>query len=208
MPGGLAGEPRKGARGIALAAGAVTGLAGGSRAGGAAAPRHCAAALRILSRRSDARFQLAGFSDGGPDSIEPAELDAWIAGGVEYLGRLDDVRPAIRPSSVFVLPSYREGTPRSVLEAMAMGRPIITTDVPGCRETVVAGSNGLLVPARDAEALAFAMESLIEQPHLRAEMGDRSLALCRSKYDVNEVTTVLLQHLGLLETSASVGRPQ
>ena len=114
----------------------------------------------------------------------------------------------MRQSSVFVLPSYREGTPRSVLEAMAMGRPIITTDVPGCRETVVEGSNGLLVPARDPKALASAMESLIEQPHLRAEMGARSLELCRSKYDVDEVTAALLQHLGLLETSASTGRPQ
>ena len=158
-----------------------------------------AAALQILSRRSDARFLLAGFRDGGPDCIHPRELDAWIEGGVEYLGPLDDVRPAMRQASVFVLPSYREGTPRSVLEAMAMGRPIITTDVPGCRETVVDGSNGLLVPPRDSEALAAAMESLIEQPGLRSEMGVRGLELCRSKYNVDEVTTALLEHLGLLE---------
>ncbi len=167
-----------------------------------------AAAVQILSRRSDARFLLAGHRDGGPDCVHVTELDGWIRGGVEYLGQLDDVRPAIRQSSVFVLPSYREGTPRSVLEAMAMGRPIITTDVPGCRETVVEGSNGLLVPPRDAGALAAAMESLIEQPDLRRAMGARSLDLCRSKYDVDEVTTVLLEHLGLLKTSAPKGPPQ
>ena len=167
-----------------------------------------AAALQILSRRRDARFLLAGYRDGGPDCIRATELDDWISGGVEYLGALDDVRPAIRQSSVFVLPSYREGTPRSVLEAMAMGRPIITTDVPGCRETVVEGRNGLLVPPRDPDALAAAMERLIEQPDLRVEMGARSLELCRSKFDVDEVTMALLEHLGLLKTSDSEGLPQ
>lgn len=158
---------------------------------------YAAAASQILSRRTDARFLLAGYRDEGPDCIAAGELDGWIGDGIEYLGPLDDVRPAIRQSSVYVLPSYREGTPRSVLEAMAMGRPIITTDVPGCRETVVDGKNGLLVPPRDRESLAAAMESLIEQPHLRAEMGARSLELCRSKYDVEEVNAALLEHLGL-----------
>jgi glycosyltransferase involved in cell wall biosynthesis len=169
---------------------------------------YAAAALHLLSRRSDARFLLAGYRDGGPDCIRAGELDDWIAGGLEYLGPLDDVRPAIRESSVFVLPSYREGTPRSVLEAMAMGRPIITTDVPGCRETVVDGSNGLLVPPRDPKALAAAMERLIDHRDLRVEMGARSLELCRSRYDVNEVNTALLGHLGLLGAPASKGRPQ
>jgi glycosyltransferase involved in cell wall biosynthesis len=162
---------------------------------------YAAAALRIRSRRSGARFLLAGYRDGGPDCIRAAELDGWVSEGLEYLGPLGDVRPAIRESSVYVLPSYREGTPRSVLEAMAMGRPIITADVPGCRETVVHGKNGLLVPPRDPESLAAAMESLIEQPGLRAEMGARSLELCRSKYDVDAVNTALLEHLGLLGPS-------
>lgn len=166
---------------------------------------YATAALQILSRRTDARFLLAGYRDGGPDCIRASELDAWTAGGVEYLGPLKDVRPVICESSVFVLPSYREGTPRSVLEAMAMGRPIITTDVPGCRETVVDGRNGLLVPPRDPDALASAMERLIDQPDLRAEMGARSLELCRSKYDVDEVNTALLEHLGLLGAGAANG---
>lgn len=158
---------------------------------------YASAALSILSRRRDARFLLAGYADDGPDRINPGELESWISGGIEYLGALDDVRPAIRQSSIYVLPSYREGTPRSVLEAMAMGRPIITTEVAGCRETVVHSQNGLLVPARDSEALAKALERLIDQPHLRSEMGARSLDLCRSKYDVDKVNAVLLDYLGL-----------
>lgn len=154
-------------------------------------------ALRILSGRGDARFLLAGYIDEGPDRIDSAELDRWIAGGIEYLGALEDVRPAIRKASVFVLPSYREGTPRSVLEAMAMGRPIITTDVPGCRETVVQGVNGLLVPPRNRELLIKAMETLIESPDLRTEMGLQSLEICRSKFDVDAVNAHMLELLAL-----------
>jgi glycosyltransferase involved in cell wall biosynthesis len=156
-----------------------------------------AAASAILARRRDARFLLAGYPDEGPDGIDPAELEAWQASGVEYLGRLDDVRPAIAAASVYVLPSYREGTPRSVLEAMAMGRPVVTTDGPGCRETVVDGDNGFLVEPRDPAALAKAMELLIDEPALRARMGANGLALCRAKYDVEQVNAVLMRHLSL-----------
>ena len=153
------------------------------------------AALNILAQKREARFLLAGYIDEGPDGIDPTELESWISGGIEYLGALEDVRPAIGRASVFVLPSYREGTPRSVLEAMAMGRPIVTTDVPGCRETVVHGLNGLLVPARDPMALAEAMLQMIDRPEIRREMGDQSLQLCRSKYDVDRVNAQLLEHL-------------
>ncbi|TKF88134.1 glycosyltransferase, partial [Vibrio sp. F13] len=89
-----------------------------------------------------------------PDSIQESELQSWVDGGyIDFLGRMDDVKPAITQSAVYVLPSYREGTPRSVLEAMAMGRPIITTDAPGCRETVVNGVNGFLIPVKDSIAI-------------------------------------------------------
>ena len=88
-----------------------------------------------------------GWIDENPAAIAQAELDTWVAEQVvNYWGKLSDVRPAIAASSVYVLPSYREGTPRTVLEAMAMGRAIITTDAPGCRETVIHGQNGYLVP--------------------------------------------------------------
>jgi glycosyltransferase involved in cell wall biosynthesis len=101
-----------------------------------------AAAARVKKRYPAVPVRLVGFLDQTPDSISQSELDAIIASGVEFLGKMDDVRPAIAGCSVYVLPSYREGTPRSVLEAMAMGRAIITTDAPGCRETVVDGQNG------------------------------------------------------------------
>ena len=158
---------------------------------------YAAAALATLERGSKARFLLAGYIDQGHDGIDAAELDGWIESGIDYLGPLDDVRPAIASASVFVLPSYREGTPRSVLEAMAMGRPIITTDVPGCRETVVDGVNGLLVTARDVEPLASAMQWMVDHPERKSEMGAQSLEMCRRKYDVNAVNSQLLEHLGL-----------
>lgn len=78
-----------------------------------------------------------------------------------------------------------------------MGRPIITTDVPGCRETVVDGVNGLLVTARDVEPLASAMQWMVDHPERRSEMGAQSLEMCRRKYDVNAVNAQLLEHLGL-----------
>lgn len=106
-----------------------------------------------------ARFQILGSLDAGnPASIEPDELLHWIENQhVEYLGQTDDVRPFIARASVVVLPSYREGMPRALLEGMAMGKPIITTDSVGCRETVDEGKNGFIVPSENAEALTDAM---------------------------------------------------
>jgi glycosyltransferase involved in cell wall biosynthesis len=155
------------------------------------------AALAIIRERNDCRFSLAGFFDEGPDGISKLELDHWIAGGLEYLGPLDDVRPALREASVYVLPSYREGTPRSVLEAMAMGRPVITTDVPGCRETVVDGVNGLLVKERDTPSLIAAMLTLADDAAARTEMGAASYKYACDKFAVEKVNQELLEHLGL-----------
>ena len=155
------------------------------------------AALSILQERSDCRFLLAGFIDEGPDAISRTELDRWIEGGICFLGSLDDVRPALADASIYVLPSYREGTPRSVLEAMSMGRPIITTDVPGCRETVADGVNGLLVPERNAGALAAAMRALADRAGMRERMGDLSRQIAVEKYAVDKVNDALMAHLGL-----------
>jgi glycosyltransferase involved in cell wall biosynthesis len=137
------------------------------------------AALVILRERNDCRFALAGFFDEGRDGISKHELDRWIAGGLEYLGPLDDVRPAIRAASVYVLPSYREGTPRSVLEAMAMGRAVITTDVPGCRETVVDGVNGLLVKDRETASLVAAMRTFAGERSAH-EIGSHQLGTSKN----------------------------
>ncbi len=132
-------------------------------------------------------------------SIDAAELASWQADGtIEYLGHLDDVRPAFAAARVYVLPSYyREGTPRTVLEAMAMGRPIVTTDAPGCRETVVDGVNGFLVPVRDDLALEAALERFILDPSLAERMGRESLAIAREKYDVHKVNAVIMAAMHL-----------
>ena len=116
----------------------------------------------VKAKHAHAAFRLVGWIDDHPTAIEEADLRSWVEEGVvEYLGRLEDVRPAISAASVYVLPSHQEGTPHTVLEAMAMGRPIVTTDAPGCRETVRPGQNGYLVPVRDAAALAKALERFI-----------------------------------------------
>ena len=156
------------------------------------------AGLALRAWHPDCRILLAGYPDEGADGVELDELNEWQAGGLEYLGQLADVRPAITQASVFVLPSYyREGTPRSTLEAMAMGRPVITTDMPGCRETVTDGKNGFLVPARDADALLDAMQRLASDPSMRARMGAESRAICERRFEVGDVTRALLDHLSL-----------
>lgn len=169
---------------------------------------YVAAAAKVREMYPDAVFRLVGFIDENPDSITQAELDQWIAEGhIEYLGALEDVRPAIAGASVYVLPSYREGTPRTVLEAMAMGRPIITTDAPGCRETVVEGDNGYLVPVKAVDELVDAMTRFIDQPELVASMGQRSRAIAEEKYDVHKVNAVMLEAMGI-NAAASTSTPQ
>lgn len=143
-------------------------------------------------------FRLVGWIDDNPDAITQRELDQWVDSGLlEFLGRLDDVRPAISDCSVYVLPSYREGTPRTVLEAMAMGRAVITTDAPGCRETVVDGDNGFLVPVKDVNALADAMIKMVATPGLAASMGERSRRIAEEKYDVHKVNAAMLEGMGI-----------
>jgi len=145
------------------------------------------------------RFFLAGWIDSNPRAIDKEQLQAWQdSGAIEYLGKLSDVREAIAGCSVYVLPSYREGTPRTVLEAMAMGRPVITTDVPGCRETVVDGKNGLLVPAKDSKALADAMLSFVYEPGMIAYMGEASRRIASEKYDVRKVNAQILAAMSLV----------
>nr|WP_298248835.1 glycosyltransferase family 4 protein [uncultured Halomonas sp.] len=159
---------------------------------------YVAAAAQVREHYPEAVFCLAGDIDTNPDSITRQELNEWrSAGHIEYLGHLDDVRPAIADASVYVLPSYREGTPRTVLEAMAMGRPIITTDAPGCRETVVEGENGYLVPVKAVQELAEAMIQFIEAPELVARMGARSRDIAVDKYDVHKVNAVMLESMGI-----------
>lgn len=156
------------------------------------------AAQCVRELHPETRFQLVGWIDENPDAIAQHELDAWVAEGcIEFLGRLDDVRPVIADCSVYVLPSYREGTPRTVLEAMAMGRPVITTDAPGCRETVVDGDNGFLVPPKSVDALVAAILCFVEDATLAPRMGARSRRIAEEKYDVHKVNDIMLREMGI-----------
>lgn len=204
------------------------------------------AARWVRTKYPQARFLLAGGFDQNPAAISQEEIRQWQEeGDIEYLGNLEDVRHALSQSLVYVLPSYyREGTPRTILEAMSMGRPIITTDAPGCRETVQfvrgqksevrsqrlesschqakvenrtakdagseeaygtikQGENGFLVPVRDADALATAMEKFIEQPDLAQSMGRESRQIAEEKYDVYKVNQVILESLGIYLSEVS-----
>ena len=152
----------------------------------------------IKTKYPKVQFCLVGWIDENPSSISKDDLQSWINEGlVDYLGKMTDVRPAISGCSVYVLPSYREGTPRTVLEAMAMGRPIITTDAPGCRDTVCHGSNGFLVPVRDTVILAQMMERFVENRVLIEKMGKKSRKIAEKKYDVRKVNQIIIKNLGL-----------
>jgi glycosyltransferase involved in cell wall biosynthesis len=157
------------------------------------------AARRLRARYPQARFRLLGPLDTNPTAISTADLESWRAEGVvEYLGQVEDVRPHLADTTAYVLPSaYREGIPRTLLEAMSTGRAIITTDTPGCRETVVPGENGFLVPAGDALALAQAMERFVVQPDLAVDFGRRARALAEERFDVRKVNAVMLEAMGL-----------
>jgi glycosyltransferase involved in cell wall biosynthesis len=160
------------------------------------------AAERIKSRHPECEFRLVGSPEKGPDSIPQSDIeDRARRGIIEYVGEVRDVRPEIARCTVYVLPSYREGIPRSVLEAMSSGRPVITTDVPGCRQTVQPGVNGLLVPPFDSEALAKAMEHLLRNPTLIEPMGRASRKIAAEKFDVREINSELLGEMQLASSS-------
>jgi glycosyltransferase involved in cell wall biosynthesis len=161
-----------------------------------------AAAKIVRERCSGATFTVVGWIDDNPDSISESELSEWKSEGiVEFLGKQTEVRPAISASSVYVLPSYCEGTPRTVLEAMSMGRPVITTDAPGCRETVRDGDNGFMVPIKSVEELANAMMSFVDKPELIEKMGRRSREIAEEKYDVHKVNAAMLEEMGIEQAS-------
>ncbi|MFM7261760.1 MAG: glycosyltransferase family 4 protein [bacterium] len=154
------------------------------------------AARMVRARRPDVRFRLVGWIDANPTAIARAELDAWVREGiVEFAGRVDDPRAELAAASVFVLPSYREGTPKAALEALAIGRAIVTTDVPGCRATVEHGVNGLLVAPRDANAIAEACLALAGNPARIAVMGVASRRKA-TEFDVRRVNAAIIDALG------------
>jgi len=159
---------------------------------------YLAAAQAVTKVYPKARFKLIGGFDNKSEAISREQITNAVSGGyIEYLGKLEDVRHALYESDVFVLPSYREGTSKSILEAMACSMPVITCDVPGCNNLVTNEDNGFLVPAQNSIALAQAMLRFIEEPLLVKAMGQRSRSIVEDKYDVRKVNKIILQNMGL-----------
>ena len=155
------------------------------------------AARQIKQRHPQVRFMLLGALENIQDSMSAGGLQSYIDDQtIEYFGETTDVTTYYRQCSVYVLPSYREGTPRTVLEAMAMARPVITTDTQGCRETVIEGKNGYLVPVKNSSALADKMEWFIRHPEVIETMGQESLKLCKEKFDVKKVNGEMMRWMG------------
>jgi glycosyltransferase involved in cell wall biosynthesis len=159
--------------------------------------REYAEAARQVGRtHQNVRFQLLGpLGVANRTAIAQSELRDWVAEGtIDYRGETDDVRPFIAAAHCAVLPSYREGMPRVLLEAAAMGRPLIATDVTGCREVVVEGSNGFLCRVRDAGDLALKVEAFLAlPPDVRRRMGEASRALAMRCFDARGVAATYLQ---------------
>jgi glycosyltransferase involved in cell wall biosynthesis len=156
-------------------------------------------AARIVKKLyPNASFVVVGGFDTNPSSIKEEELNSWIDEGlIEYPGQVKDVRAWIARSHVFVLPSYREGMPRTSQEAMAMGRAVVSTDTAGCRDTVVEGRNGFLVPVKDSIALAAALKIFIEQPNLIESMGKESRRMAEVRFDAYIINQVILKEMQL-----------
>jgi len=157
------------------------------------------AAKMIRSRHPRVRCILVGGLDPNPSGLTHKEVESWVAAGsIEWTGSVANVKEWIAKASVFVLPSYyREGVPRSTQEAMAMGRPIITTDWVGCRETVEDGVNGFLVPVMNASAVESAMERFVSDSELIKSMGDQSRRIAEERFSVYESNRIILKALGL-----------
>ncbi|MFA0083549.1 glycosyltransferase family 4 protein [Vibrio breoganii] len=166
--------------------------------------REYAKAAEIVKRSyPESIFELVGPEDSSPDRISLDEIREWCdTGSIIYGGATNDVRPYIDRCAVYVLPSYHEGMPRTVLEAMAMGRPILTTDVPGCRETVENGVNGWLVEKANVEQLAERMIWFIENEEQWPVMGKKSCEMASEKFDVHKVNAEILNIMGLADEKA------
>lgn len=146
------------------------------------------AASLLFTKHPDVVFQIVGEPDpGNPSTIQLNEIDLWQSlPNINFLGRRNDVAAILRASHIVCLPSYREGLPKALLEALSSGRPIITTDVPGCRNVCNDGVNGLLVPARDVTALSSAIEKLVLNPELRQAMGQAGRLRAETEFS-NEI---------------------
>ena len=159
---------------------------------------YAAAAERLRGEFPDARFQMLGPQESGLGRVTMEELKLWQKKGVEYLGETEDVRPFLAACHVVVLPtSYREGLPRSLLEGMATGRPLLTTNMPGARETVVADKNGILVEPNDVNDLVKAMRWYLEHSEELERMGRQSRIMAEDRFAVSYVNQLIVTALDL-----------
>lgn len=165
------------------------------------------AARRLKDSGSDARFVLVGETDpANPASIPPAKLEGWVGEGiVEWWGRRNDMPPVFAESAIVCLPSYCEGLPKVLLEAAASGRAIVATDVPGCREIVHQEINGLLVPPRDAESLASAVQRLLGDKQLRERMARAGRTIVEDNFSIEQVVSETLALYASLHGSMAPG---
>lgn len=155
----------------------------------------------VKEKYPNVRCLLVGPFDSNPSALRESELKPYLDKSiVEYFGEQKDVRPYLAQCNVFVLPSYREGTPKTVLEAMASGKAIITTDAPGCKETVIDGKNGFLVQIKDVENLAEKMIALYENPQLVDKMAICGRQMAEDLFDVKKVNNIIVSAMKLKES--------
>ena len=159
------------------------------------------AAEIVKEKYPETEFSLLGkYEYEMQDAVPKEDVETLIEKGViKRYDETKDVRPYYEKASVYVLPSYREGTPRTVLEAMATGRPVITTDANGCRQTVKDGVTGFIVPVKDEKTLAERMIYFIENPEEIKKMGDLSYEYCKENFEVHKVNKDMLEFMGIEE---------
>ncbi len=155
------------------------------------------AARTIKNKYPEVEFHLVGFYENNIDKIDKEKISKMVSSNiVKFHGKTDDVRPFINACSTYVLPSYREGTPRTVLEAMSIGRPIITTNVPGCKETVIDNFNGYLIEPQSVRSLVDSINKVLKLDRKSLiMMAKNSRKLAEEKYDVHKVNSIIIQNL-------------
>jgi glycosyltransferase involved in cell wall biosynthesis len=161
--------------------------------------RELAAAARIVKSKCPSTIiRLVGPADPSPDGISLSEVTNWQRDGlIEYLGEMQDVRPALQSCHVYVLPSYHEGMPRTVLEALATGRAVITTTAPGCRHSIIDGQQGFLIAPQSAQSLADAMLKLLQNPRLVVDFGKAARERAIATFSEDKVNKMLLDIIGM-----------
>lgn len=156
------------------------------------------AARRVGAHHPSVKFRLSGWPTGAPRAIGASRLQSWIEDDdIEYLGYLGESHQILAESSVYVAPARDGGISRTALEAMAMGRPVVATDVPGCRRAVDHGQNGFVVDPGDVDGLARAMTHFVDEPELREAMGTKSRQIAAGRFDAGGLVDAVVESLEL-----------